>query len=479
MAVGYYRYEGFPLEQKIEWIRQGAGPAALADARAALVELTDALVESEQRLRDLVARLGGEWEGSAAVEAAAAVRQAALWSGDSGALTQTAGAQVDLQAEQVQRTTYAMPGSAPRPEYGFDDALGDSFNLSTQNLFDVQTDFDEQVARRRAADAEANRVLYEHEAACRANVESLPVLAEMTRVTAEFEPPATVPPRVVPVELHELTRELVTRERDGEPRRTGDDEPRGRGDERDDKPADKPDDERDDRSGDERGGRSDGRDREPGEVPPHGPRSGPEEVLGPQARQDLVNTSAVAPPVEQPGTRPPVGGDVHQPAPRPGVPQPVVPPLPVGGIGGRDVPRPSTGRAGGIAPPGSRPGGSAGGPVVGGRGGVPGGVARGGVAPGAVAGGREAHPAPGGRSGVLDGARGATAAGQVPRGRPGALPGGAFGQPGVAGRGGEGPADADHTDRYYVRDDDLFGVDDRPGVAPAVLGEDEDPRWSS
>lgn len=181
--IGYYRYEGFALEQKIAWVRDGKGSRALAEAQAALAALGRDLIESERTLRDLVTKLGGSWEGSAG----------AAWSADSGPAADLAGARVTLQTESVDRTRYGMPGAAPAPEYGFWDAAGDAFNLQTSNLFDVQTDFDDQVARRRAADEEANRVLYEHETSSRANLAGLPPLGEMPRITVDAVPPEVRP----------------------------------------------------------------------------------------------------------------------------------------------------------------------------------------------------------------------------------------------------------------------------------------------
>jgi hypothetical protein len=169
--IGYYRYQGFALEQKIAWVRDGTGSRALAEAQAALAGLGLDLIESERTLRDLVTKLGGGWEGSAGLAA--------------GHAADLAGARVTLQTTSVDRTRYGMPGAPPAPEYG----LWDAFTVRPSDLFDVQTDFDDRVARRRAADAEANRVLHEHEAASRANLAGLPPLGEVPRITVKVTPP--------------------------------------------------------------------------------------------------------------------------------------------------------------------------------------------------------------------------------------------------------------------------------------------------
>lgn len=173
--IGYYRYEGFALEQKIAWVRDGRGSRALVEAQTALAGLGLDLIESERTLRDLVTKLGGNWEGSTGLAA--------------GPAADLARSRMTLQTRSVDRTVYGMPGAAPAPEYGLWDAASDASTIRTSDLFDVQTDFDDQVARRRAADAEANRVLHEHEAASRANLAGLPPLGEVPRITVRVNPP--------------------------------------------------------------------------------------------------------------------------------------------------------------------------------------------------------------------------------------------------------------------------------------------------
>lgn len=440
-GIGFYRYQGFSLEEKIGWMRQGAGSGALAEARAALAALGGDLVQSEQNLRDLVNRLGGAWEGAAGTEAGEAMRLAATWSADSAPAADEAWSRVDLQSESVDRTRYGMPGSAPRPEYGFGDALGDAFNAQTYNLFDVQTSYDEQVAARRAADEEANRLLYAHEAASRANLAALPALPPVPSITVDTAPPATdclpvVPEQdtVTPPRLHELTEEH---------REVRDQRDQAEKDTKDDK----------DRDTDDRPGQVDPRpeSRTTGQDPrtqldqsTTDPRAQepPQSKQTPQAPQtpQLPLTDVPGP---RPGESVSAAGYVPEPQTgqslpgaaggsggyRAGAPGPTAGFGPLGGGvftgGGTDTPRPPLG----------------GGPVSG-------------AAP-AVRGGPAGVPA---RGGVAGAGRGSS---------------GLFGHPGAH---ADGEEDAEHSDKYFRGTDELFRVDDIPALGYSVLGAEAEER---
>lgn len=428
-GIGFYQYEGFPLEQKIGWMAEGPGASVLAEAQAAVVDLGNDLIESERTLRDLVNRLGGEWSGSAGAAAGRSMVAAASWSAGSAPVTGEAGSQVGLQGESVERTRYGMPGSAPRPEYGFGDALGDAFNLRTGNLFDVQTDFDEQVAARRAADDEANRLLYAHETATRTNLAAIPPLSVIEPITVRAEVPPTrplvarepgddrttvTPPRVRPDERDRTTPENT----DGKP------DP-----DRDQRPDDQPKDQQDDR---------------------------PEQRTDPDQQQTRPQQT------QEPD---------HQ---GPGRPERTTTPNHSGVTPSSFSPEPDRPYSGATNPRGFGPTGFGGGGAGGGGiGGVPGGFVGGaggprpgaepvaGRAPGAAAG---AVPSWGNRT-APTGARAAGVPGRT--GGPGSLMGPATG----GARGGESD-DAEHTDRYFSETDELFSTDDILVLKHPVIGED-------
>ncbi|SDG94338.1 PPE family protein [Lentzea fradiae] len=429
--IGYYRYEGYPLEQKIGWIRDGAGPSALSGAQDALVGLTTALADSEERLRRLVEELGGSWKGAAAENAGKSVRRALTWSGDSGQVTGDAKTSVDLQAEQVALTRNLTPGCAPgSPEYGLDDALADGFNAVTGGLFDVQTNFDEQAAKRRALEEQVDRVLYAHEAASRTNLAAVPALAEVPKVTTRSEPPATDCLPVVPV-------------------RTTDEPPPSIGEREEEVRKDEKTSERsaEDRKTSRKEGEDDGK---PGQVEPERERtttaahatSPPETRQQPVAEPQQQNQNNTRPSTVHTGL-PAVG---RAEAGRPGAGSPFSPgPLTTSGSGGRV----GAGRSAGTGSSSGRAGGT----------GVVASAGRGPEQPRTPGGGTAVRSAPApGSSSARPGAPG------QPRG---GLTGAGYGPQGVAQR----EEDAEHSDRYYARNDDIFGLADL-GAAPTVLGEE-------
>lgn len=432
--IGYYRYEGYPLEQKIGWIRDGTGPSALGGAQEALVGLTAALTESEERLHRLVRKLGGSWKGSAAENAGTSVRKALTWSADSGQVTGDAKTSVDLQAERVALTRNLTPGCAPgSPEYGLDDALADSFNAMTGGLFDVQTNFDEQAARRRALEEEVDRVLYAHEAASRANLAAVPALAEVPQVTAHSVPPATNCLPVGPV-----------RPSDEQPPSIGEREQENNAEKRAKDSAEK---QADARRPDQKATGDDGK---PGQVEPEPERT--TAATHTASAQEIKQPAAEPPHQQQNTTRP---STVH-----------TGPPGPVTRL---EPPRPEPGRATtGLSPlasPAGRYGGGAGVGAGAGRAGAGAGagvVSAAGRAP-------DQTRTPGGSTAVRPtgpAPHSPARAGAPGQARPG-LMGGGFGPQGLA----QQEEDAEHSDRYYARTDDIFGLSDLTAVAPVLGGE--------
>lgn len=153
VGIGYHRYEGYPLEEKIAWVARDTGTRSLAAAQEALRALGRDLVASETRLRAIVTRLDGMWLGTAGTTAVSAM---------------VAATQIGAQLDAVQRARYAMPRAAPPRE----DA--DCVDGRVGYLFDVQTDFDRRVLRRRTAEDEANRQLYLLESAARVHLAAIP-----------------------------------------------------------------------------------------------------------------------------------------------------------------------------------------------------------------------------------------------------------------------------------------------------------------
>ncbi len=153
-GIGYHRYEGYPLEEKIAWVAQDAGTRTLAAAQEALRALGRDLVESETRLRAVVTRLGGMWLGTTGTTAVSAM---------------VAATQLGAQLDAVKRARYAMPGAAPPPD------CVDRADGRIACLFAVQTDFDQRVLRRRAAEDAADRQLYLLESASRVHLAAIPV----------------------------------------------------------------------------------------------------------------------------------------------------------------------------------------------------------------------------------------------------------------------------------------------------------------
>jgi hypothetical protein len=427
-GIGFYRYEGFSLEEKMDWMRQGAGPSALTGAQTALAGLGGALVESEGALRDLVSRLGGTWEGTAGTAAGTAMMVAAAWSAESAPAADDAGTQVGLQTESVERTKYGMPGSAPAPEYGFGDAFGDAVNLQTGNLFDVQTSFDEQVAQRKAADDEANRLLYQHESASRSNLTALPALGEMPRITVDAEPPPTDCLPVVP-EQDTVVPPPEVREDVGERPKSGEDDESAK----DEKKSDE------DKNG--------AQDKEPGQVEPEGEKPGQVDPQEPSTQDPLAQNPSrddpVSPSRTDPGSvsaagyvpdadRPQFG----QPQPQSRYPSTASPTSGFGGFGG------AFGGGGGAVDTGRTP------------------VRSGSLGAGPVSGG--AQPGRGGPAGA--GGRGGVAGGRA---------GGPFASSmGGGGNRGEGEEDGEHSDKYFRGTDELFRVDDLQALDHSVLGAD-------
>jgi hypothetical protein len=418
------------------------------------------LVDGGQTVVRLINDLGGNWEGDSAAAAGNVMQQAAQWSAASEPVTTMAGTGVEMQTESVERLRNGMPGGAPKPEYGFWDAAGDVVNQQTGNLFDVQTNFDDQVAQRRAADQEANRLLYAHEASSRANLAALPVLPPAPAITANAEiPPTICPPPIPPEQLHLLQKEERSL-------------PNG-----EQKPPDSKGDENntgEKRTETETNRKPTGDDTKPHiedqkqEGPPPDPRdqgqTPPQQQIPPQ-QQRLQPEFPQTPP---PGNTIP-GQIPGQPAPRENVNlSSFVPPPPVDPLAARDQRLPSSA---GFGNPGYGGGGAF---TGGGFGGYAGGGGAGSFGPGKPESGGPVR-GPGSAAGV-----GRLPAGGMAEPVRAAGPGsrGSMGtpmQPGLAGGRGEGAEDGEHTDKYWTHSDELFTADDIVVLRHGVIGENPGP----
>ncbi|SHG91572.1 hypothetical protein [Streptoalloteichus hindustanus] len=426
-GVGYYRYEGFDLETKVRWVKQeGAGLSVLEDNTNAVRGLTEALYQSENNLRRVLGQIGVAWEGSGANAATAAMGQATKWAAEAGDMSQASGQRLDQQTTTASHTKNAMPEVVAKPEYGFDDLLGDVAKVATNNAIDVQTNFDKQVAARRAADEAANRVLEGYESSSRSVLQSLQPLPEPPKITVEAASGGTPPPS--------------SSVDSWQSRPTG---------------------------------------RRNTVVSPRGEENRPPTTVTPPPsnRQDGSLPPAITPPNNFPTPVP------IEPGP---APKPTPPPPP----GWQPSPNPTPFPPPGVQPPfqwGQRPGeqpvqrgGQRGGP---GGGGLPGGGRAGGAGAGA-GGGVRAGGFPGaggpGEGGRGPWGRGPLSGGVIGEAGPGAR-GGAAGAPGrggsimqpavggAHGAGGGGEEDGEHTDKYAEQTDEHF-LGGLPMVAPPVIG---------
>jgi hypothetical protein len=152
LGIGYHRYEGYPLREKLAWVAQD-GTRTLVAAQEALRALGRDLAASETRLRAAVTRLDGMWLGTAGATAVSAM---------------VAATQIGAQLAAVRRTRYAMPrGVSPRDGVDLSDGR-------LARLFDVQTDLGPKVLRRRTEEDEVNRQLYLLESAARVHLAAIP-----------------------------------------------------------------------------------------------------------------------------------------------------------------------------------------------------------------------------------------------------------------------------------------------------------------
>ncbi|ASO18531.1 hypothetical protein FHR81_002940 [Actinoalloteichus hoggarensis] len=163
------RYEGYSLQEKHAWVRDGSGPDAAEDIRAALSILADAMAESDLLLRRALQPLGIDWQGAAATSVGAACALVADWSLACGDSAREGGVGVAVAGAGFAHVRVRV--EAPGP--GRADTRLDVF----AGPFGGQADLTQEAEAERARDDAANRAFYAYEDAVRDAVRSLPVLA--------------------------------------------------------------------------------------------------------------------------------------------------------------------------------------------------------------------------------------------------------------------------------------------------------------
>jgi hypothetical protein len=179
--IGDYRWEGFPLEQKVGWMQGAQGSAAVQPGLEALRGLSARYAASHRTVQAGLAKLGIGWQGQSADAAAGAVTQIADWvagagqtvTGGGGSMG-TYGASFDAMRPHIQPAPVTAHPVAGPP--GLADGMA--------ALAGFQTPFSRQVERAAAADAQANAALRAHQQATRAALSSFPLVNPPPTVTA-------------------------------------------------------------------------------------------------------------------------------------------------------------------------------------------------------------------------------------------------------------------------------------------------------
>lgn len=181
--IGDYRWEGFPLEQKIAWMRNAQGSAAVRPGVEALRGLSARYAESHRTVQAGLARLGISWQGQSAEAAGQAVTRLADWVGGAGQTVSggggsmgTYGASFDAMRPRINPPA-PIPAVPPvGPRYQPADGVG--------VLAGLQWAIRQQADATAAADAQANAALRAHQQATRAALSSFPLVEPPPDVVA-------------------------------------------------------------------------------------------------------------------------------------------------------------------------------------------------------------------------------------------------------------------------------------------------------
>jgi hypothetical protein len=171
--IGRYRYEGFSLEEKFDWMHRGQGPGAVNPGLDCLAALASDYSASERALREALGTLGVDWHGSAADSAATALRAAADQAGAGHQAAANGGASLAGYRESFAnlRPKIAAPVDAgephPAPGGNGDDDLGSAAGALSDDR--------KRLVEHQLRDRAANDALYAHEANTRAALDGFPV----------------------------------------------------------------------------------------------------------------------------------------------------------------------------------------------------------------------------------------------------------------------------------------------------------------
>lgn len=194
--IGRYRYEGFSLEEKSDWMRHGQGTGAVNPGLDCLTALASDYSTSERTLRDALGALGAGWHGAAADSAATALQAAADQAGAGHRAAVDGGTSLAGYRESFAnlRPKIAAPLDAgePHPAPGGD---GDDDLVSAAGAL---SDDRKRLVEHQLRDRAANDALYAHEANTRAALAGFPV-AGVAPSAGTPRPPSEVRPDTPPV----------------------------------------------------------------------------------------------------------------------------------------------------------------------------------------------------------------------------------------------------------------------------------------
>ncbi|MGW5051139.1 hypothetical protein [Actinokineospora sp. NPDC004072] len=138
------RFEGFSNEQlaaEIDGLRGGAGSESLHRAVDALVDIAKALVETDQTLREELAKIGVEWRGAASERGHEETQKASIYAEDAVPKVAKSAGGVNQQGDMFSHTRNSAPNSeqlrGPTQLNGWDRFAG-AFGHTTDNAQKVQ-----------------------------------------------------------------------------------------------------------------------------------------------------------------------------------------------------------------------------------------------------------------------------------------------------------------------------------------------------
>lgn len=190
-TVGHYRFEGWDLPTKYEWMHSGVGAQAAREVQDIVLSMAERITASGERVSTLLD--GAEWAGAAATAAGEAMRRGA---GEMtyNAITAASAEQCVVElGESFQNTQHRVPAPNEVPS-----GMGSRFlynaaeRFNAVSPFDVQSPLHNAMGQRRELDHQANLALTDHMNRSRERVEAIPPVtpaAPMT-VAAQSAAPA-------------------------------------------------------------------------------------------------------------------------------------------------------------------------------------------------------------------------------------------------------------------------------------------------